>query len=143
MRERGDLILADIVAKRAESTPDLDVLTFEHFSLDRGSTADEVRTYADLHDNANRIAKELIRRGLTRGDRFALMMRNRPEFVETMIAASITATVFVPVDPRSKGPKLAYQLTNAGCRGVICDAEATAAITAVMPDTPLDWVVGS
>ncbi len=140
MRERSDVILADIVASRAEQNPELDVLTFEHHSLDGGATPDEVRTYADLQTNANRIAAELIRRGMSRGDRFALMMRNRPEFVETMIAASITATVFVPVDPRSRGDKLAYQLRNAGCRGVVCDPEALDAIAAVRYETPLEWV---
>ncbi len=141
MRERSDLILADIVANRAEQTPDIDVLTFEHLSLDGGATPDEVRTFADLQHNANCIAGELIRRGLQRGDRFALMMRNRPEFVETMIAASITATVFVPVDPRSKGDKLAYQLRNAGCRGVVCDVDALPNLEVVRPHTPVEWVL--
>jgi len=141
VRERSEAILADIILSRAERKPDFDVLTFEHFSLDRGATPDEVRTYADLHANANRIAHELIRRGLGRGDRFALMMRNRPEFVETMIAASITATVFVPVDPRSRGHKLAYQLGNAGCRGVVCDSGALDAIAAVKSETPLEWIL--
>ena len=48
------------------------------------------------------------------------MMRNHPEFVESMVAASITATAFVPVDPRTRGEKLVYMLRNAGCRGVVC-----------------------
>jgi crotonobetaine/carnitine-CoA ligase len=85
MREPNEMVLADMVAARAERTPDLDVLTFEHQSLDGGATADEVRTYADLQANANRLAAELIRRGMQRGDRFALMLRNHPEFVEAMI----------------------------------------------------------
>ena len=46
MRERSELILADVVQIRAEQKPDLDVLTFEHLSLDGGETPDEVRTYA-------------------------------------------------------------------------------------------------
>lgn len=141
MRERSELILADLIAIRAEQNPDLDVLTFEHLSLDGGQTDDEVRTYADLHSNANRIAAELVIRGMQRGDRFALMMRNLPEFVETMIAASVTATVFVPVDPRSRGAKLEYQLRNAGCKGVVCDSSALDAITAVRANTHIEWVV--
>ena len=48
MRERNELILADLIPIRAEQQPDLDVLTFEHLSLDGGATPDEVRTYADL-----------------------------------------------------------------------------------------------
>jgi crotonobetaine/carnitine-CoA ligase len=142
MRERNEMILADLVAIRAEQQPDLDVLTFEHLSLDGGATPDELRTYADLFANGHRIAAELNRRGLSRGDRFALMLRNHPEFVETMIAASITGTVFVPIDPRTRGEKLAFMLRNAGCRGAICGDYCAGQVTATRPDVPdLDWVL--
>ena len=97
-RERSDLILADLIAARAERKPDFPVLTFECPGKD-----DEVRTYATLFERANRLAAALIARGVERGDRLGLMMRNHPEFVETMIAGSISATVFVPIDPRTKG----------------------------------------
>ena len=129
-RERNDNVLADMVHARAERSPDLDVLTFEHLSLDGGATPDEVRTYSDLHRNANRLAKVLIEKGMERGDRFGLMMRNHPEFVEALIAASITGAVAVPIDPRTKGDKLAFMLSNAGCRGVICADYSFAAVDA-------------
>jgi crotonobetaine/carnitine-CoA ligase len=120
MRERDEMVLGDQIQIRAEQNPDLDVLTFEHLSLDGGATPDEVRTFADLASNANRIAASLVARGMAPGDRFGLMMRNHPEFVESMIAASMTGCVFVPIDPRTRGDKLAYMLRNAGCRGVVC-----------------------
>ncbi|MDP6375008.1 MAG: hypothetical protein QGI55_04120, partial [Pseudomonadales bacterium] len=60
MSERNDWIMADMIEARAERMPDFDVLTFEHLSLDGGATPDEVRSYADLHQNANRIAAALI-----------------------------------------------------------------------------------
>ena len=56
MRERNDWILSDMIETRVEQKPDLDVLTFEHLSLDGGATPDEVRTYAELYTNAQRIA---------------------------------------------------------------------------------------
>ena len=76
MRERNEMILADLIQIRAEQKPDLDVLTFEHLSLDAGATLDEVRSYADLHDNAQRIAAGLLARGVERGDRVALSWRS-------------------------------------------------------------------
>src|SRR5262245_25214768 len=118
MRERDETLLVDLIANRAERQPDLDVLTFEHLS--GGARTDEVRTYGDLHRNAQRIAACLIARGLVSGERFGLMMRNHPEFVETMVAASATACVMVPIDPRTRGEKLAYTLRDASCRGIIC-----------------------
>ena len=142
MRERNEMILADLVAIRAERSPDLDVITFEHLSLDGGATPDEVRTYADLQIHANRLAAELVRRGLSRGDRFALMMRNHPEFVEAMIAASISATAFVPIDPRTKGEKLAYMLRNSRCRGVVCGDYCLPEVAAARRAVPeIEWVL--
>jgi len=143
MRELNEWILADMIEARAEQKPDLDVLTFEHLSLDGGATPDEVRTYADLHTNANRIAAALVRHGMERGDRFGLMMRNHPEYVESMIAASITACVFVPIDPRTRGEKLAYMLQNAGCRGVVCADYCLAEVARARKQAPeVGWVLG-
>ncbi|MFQ5700026.1 MAG: AMP-binding protein, partial [Myxococcota bacterium] len=113
-RERSELILADIVATRAERNPDMQVLTFECAGKE-----DETRTFAQLYERGNALAAALIARGLERGDRFGLMMRNHPEFVETMVAASISATVFVPIDPRTRGEKLAYTLRNSGCKAMV------------------------
>ncbi|MAG31159.1 MAG: ATP-dependent acyl-CoA ligase, partial [Deltaproteobacteria bacterium] len=110
MRQLNPFILADLIRIRAEEKPDLDVLTFEHLSLDDCATPDEVRSYADLAENANRIAADLVARGMRKGDRFAIMMRNHPEFVEAMIAASMAGCVFVPIDPRTRGDKLAFLL---------------------------------
>lgn len=141
MRERNEAILADLIANRAEKNPDLDVLTFERWSLGRGDP-DEVRTYADLFQNAHRIAAALIARGMEPGDRFGLMMRNHPEFVEAMIAASITGCVAVPIDPRTKGPKLAYTLRNAGCRGILCADYCLQAVAEIREQCPdLRWIL--
>ncbi len=118
MRERYEAVLADLLALRADARPDLDVLTFEHLSLADGRP-DEVRTYARLWLNAQRIAWWLVRRGLARGERFGVLMRNHPEFVETLAAASITGGVAVPIDPRTRGEKLAYTLRHAGCVGIV------------------------
>jgi len=141
MRQRNELLLADLVDLRAEQKPDLDVLTFEHASLGDGHH-DEIRTYADLWRNAQRIASWLAGRGLARGERFGLMMRNHPEFVETLIAASITAAVAVPIDPRTRGEKLAYTLRNSGCVGIVCAdycLEPLRTLRDTLPD--LRWVL--
>ena len=110
------LILAELIAARADRYPDMDIVTFEG----GGIRDDQTRTYGQLLDNGYRLAAGLVDRGMQPGDRFALLMRNHPEFVESMIAASITGCVFVPIDPRTRGDKLTYTLNNANCKGVIC-----------------------
>jgi len=138
MRERNELILADLVAARAEQVPDFDVVTFDG----GGERPHEVRTYADLWRNGNRIAAGLIAKGLAKGDRFGLMMRNHPEFIETMVAASVCGGVFVPIDPRTRGAKLAYTLRNSECRGIVCADYALAQVAAVRRDVPyLEWIL--
>ena len=107
-------ILAQLIANRAETTPDLDVVTVEG----AGVRADEVRTYRDLWEHGQHLAQILRANGLQPGEHFALLMANHPEFIEAMVAASITGTVFVPIDPRAKGEKLAFMLDNAQCKGV-------------------------
>ncbi|GIW40838.1 MAG: ATP-dependent acyl-CoA ligase [Candidatus Binatia bacterium] len=140
MTTRNEAILADLLAARAEEKPDLDVLTFERWSL--GLEPDEVRTYAALFENAHRIARELLRRGLERGDRFALMMRNHPEFVEALAAASLTACVAVPVDPRTRGEKLAYTLRHSGSRGLLCADYCLGQVLEVREQVPsLEWIL--
>lgn len=137
MRLLDEMILADLIASRAESRPDLDVVTFEG-----GETgADEVRTYAQLWANANRLAAGLLARGMGYGERFAILMRNHPEFIELMIAASLTGMVFVPIDPRTRGAKLAYTLNDAGCRGVVCGGYSLEQVSEVRDRVPsLDWI---
>jgi crotonobetaine/carnitine-CoA ligase len=50
-------------------------------------------------------------------------MRNHPEVIITMYAASALGTVVVPIDPRSRGEKLIYQIRDSGSKGVIFAAE--------------------
>ncbi len=119
MQAPDETVLAGLVARRAEQNPDFDVLTFEHLSLGDGKP-DEVVTYASLQEGANRIAHALIRAGLEPGDRFGLMMRNHPEFVMALVAASITGSVAVPIDPRTRGDKLSFTLRDAECKALVC-----------------------
>jgi len=115
MSKRSETTLAALIANRVETMPDLDVLTVEG----AGVRQDEVRTYRQLWENGQRLAQVLIDQGLRPGDHFALLMANHAEFVDAMVAAAISGTVFVPIDPRAKGDKLAFMLEHAQCRGVI------------------------
>ncbi len=138
MRERNELILADLIAARADQAPDLDVVTFDG----DGVRAHEIRTYADLWMNGNRVAAGLLGRGMRKGDRFGVMMRNHPEFIETMVASSVSGCVFVPIDPRTRAHKLAYSLRNSECRGIICADYALAEVAAVQQDVPdVEWIL--
>lgn len=137
MVERNNLVLADFFLGKAESMPDHEIVIFENGA----DKEDETRSYQQLWLNAERIAAALVARGMAYGDRFAILIRNHPEFIETMIAASLTGCVFVPIDPRSKGRKLAYTLNNSNCKGVICADYSAAAMLKIRDQVAgLEWI---
>jgi crotonobetaine/carnitine-CoA ligase len=137
---RNELILANLIASRAQARPDLDVLTFVSIGPD-GRLRDEVRTYSDLWRNGGRIAAALAAEGVVDGAAFAIMMRNHPAFVDAMVGASVAGAVFVPVDPRTQGDTLAFMLRHAECRGVIVGDYALDAVLAVRDQVPsLQWI---
>ena len=132
-------VLCEVIAEWAAKTPDKAVLT-----VDVGlGFEDEVRTYRQLWDNGRRLAHALRDRGLQPGQHFALLMANHPEFVEAMIAACLTGSVFVPIDPRVKGDKLEFMLAHAECHGVIAADYALANLAEVRAKLPaLSWIIG-
>ncbi len=140
MVSEGDLfIIANLVRERARTNPDLDVLTFE------SNGGAQARTYRQLWENGQRIAQALVQRGMRKGDRFAILMLNHPEFVEAMIGSAIAGTVFVPIDPRARAEKLAYMLRDAACRGAMVAPYAVdGVLEAVSHGVPVEWayVVG-
>ncbi len=109
----------DEIRAKAEAFPDLQIVTFENGE----GLADEVVTYGDLFLKSCKAARGLQKAGIGKGDRFSLVMRNHPEFLYTMLAASITGAVVVPIDPRSKGSKLSYQIRDSNSKGIIFTAE--------------------
>lgn len=98
----------------AEKRPDLKILTFDY-----GDYPAEVLTYRDIYANGCKMSKLLRENGIGNGEKFAVMMANHPEFVYAFFAASVTGAVAVPIDPRSRGEKLAHQINNSNCKGII------------------------
>ncbi len=133
-------ILANLIAKQAARHAEREVLCFVDVLPD-GSFAEERRTFRQLWDNGQRIAQALQDAGMRAGESFALLMQNHPEFVDAMVGSSIAGTVFVPVDPRTRGEKLAFMLGFSGCRGVICADYALGHLMAVIRELPqIRWV---
>lgn len=112
--DRETAILARLVARRADQEPDRLALVFEN-----GGLGDEPVRFRDLAVRGNQLAWELRRAGMRPGDRLAVVLRNHPEFVYAMVAASRLGLVTVPVDPRARGDRLRYFLTFAACRALV------------------------
>lgn len=133
-------ILANRIADWASKKPDLDVLTFVDIDSE-GHFIEEIRTYQQLWENGQRLAAWLQSQGMQKGDSFALVMANHPEFVDLMVASSILGTIFVPVDPRTQGDKLKYMLDFAECKGAVVADYALANVDAVWAQRDDCWIL--
>lgn len=130
--------LAGIIAGQVRARPDFEILRFENGD----GVADTTRTFNMLWQNAHHVAGALLSQGMRPGQYFALMMENHPDFVEAMIAAGLTRTLFVPVDPRVSGDKLAYLLNSTDCKGVIAADQVRSSLEAIRPQLPDDfWIL--
>lgn len=134
------MILANLIADRMQQWPERNVLTFVSIDAD-GAFKEETRTYTELWHNGQRVAVGLDNEKMGFGDAFAVITLNHPEFVDVMVGSSIAGTVFVPIDPRTKGKKLAFMLEHAGCRGAIIGDYALPQLIEILGRCPsLQWI---
>lgn len=134
------MIIGNVIAARSASPPELDVLTFVDIDAN-GDYQQEVRTDAQLWRNGQCVTAALDDAGMRAGDAFGVVLLNHPEFVDTLVGSSIAGTVFVPIDARTRGKKLAYMLAFAGCRGRVIGDYALAKLADILGDRPqLEWV---
>nr|ADK54821.1 non-ribosomal peptide synthase [uncultured soil bacterium] len=90
---------------------------------------DERWSYADLDRKANRIARELIARGVGRGDLVGVAMDRSADAVAVLLGVTKAGAGFVPVDPAYPAERIAFTLADAAVTLVVC----TAATEPVVP----------
>ena len=67
-------------------------------------------SYAETRARARRLARGLLRLGVRRGDRVALLMSNRPEWLPIDFAVTLLGGVLVPISTWSRPRELEYVL---------------------------------
>ena len=80
-------------------------------------------TYAQAHDEVNRIANWLRENGVEQHDRVAIAMRNYPEWMLAYWAITSMGAVVVGVNAWWVSAELAYALEDSAPRAIICDEE--------------------
>ncbi len=79
-------------------------------------------TWQQLHDVSSRLAAGLAARGVGAGDRVAMLIGNRNEFVATLFAIAHLGAIAVPISIREQTPGLRYMLND--CAAVVVVHEA-------------------
>lgn len=79
-------------------------------------------SWREVAETAARIAGGLQARGLRQGDRLALLLGNRIEFVLTLFAAAKLGLVTVLLSTRQQTPEIAYVLKDCGAKLLLHEA---------------------
>lgn len=98
--------------------------------------------YRGIVASGRRLAKKLQDAGFGKGDVLALLMRNHPEFVYALYATNVLGVVLLPIDPRTKGDRLAFVLNDSKAKGVIFTSEFKDNILPVLEKLPQIDVIG-
>jgi acyl-CoA synthetase (AMP-forming)/AMP-acid ligase II len=103
-------------------------------------------TFGAFADRARRLATVLHEAGVRPGDKVAIDLLNRPEYLETFFAALLLGCVPVNVNYRYVSDEVRYVLDNADARAVVHGPEFTATISeavATLDPAPLTLEVGA
>jgi len=90
---------------------------------------EQVTTWGAFADRARRLASHLAATGVQPGDKVALDMLNRPEYLETFFAALLLGAVPVNVNYRYVADEVAYVLDNSDAVAVVHDPAFRAVVT--------------
>ena len=69
-------------------------------------------TYADFQGEVNRVANALLRLGIQKGEKVALLLPNCPEFLLAVFAAAEIGAVFVPINTAFTAEEARYVLAH-------------------------------
>lgn len=105
MERFRDMTVASTLAHRAITDPERVFILHGNQRL----------TFGEVDGQADALAAALHNLGVEAGDRIALLLPPRPEFVVAMLAAAKMGAVIVPLDPRLTLPELRYMLRHSEC----------------------------
>jgi fatty-acyl-CoA synthase len=124
---------ADLFEAVADAVPD-------RLALAHGESG-ATRTWAQLEARANALAAHLAR-GHVPGDKVAVYCHNRPEFVESLVAAMKARLSPVNVNYRYRQDELAYLFENSDATAVIYEATFAPQVAALRGRLPKvrEWI---
>jgi len=113
--------LARSLDRNADRTPDEDAVIFRDTRL----------THRQLLDRVNALAAGFRAAGVGRGDIVALLMGNRPEFLESALAVNRVGAAFLPLNVRLAEPELEYIIGHAGAAAIVTEPGLAGPVAAI------------
>lgn len=105
---------------------------------------EERLSWQQLQVLAGRMAAGMQAEGIEAGDRVALLLGNRTEFVVALFAAARIGAITVPMNIREQAPGLAYMLQHCGAKLLVHEADLVDRLPApqAAPALRSRWQVG-
>ena len=97
--------------------------------------------YKEVYDSALKLANELVKLGLQKGDRVAIMLPNTPQSVISYYGVLLAGGTVVQTNPLYTERELEHQLKDAGVKIIICVELVYPRVMTVKDRTPLEHVI--
>lgn len=96
-------------------------------------------TWQALDRSSDALAAGLAAHGVARGDRVGVLLQNRPEYVELVLATWKAGALAVPINVRNTAEETAYVVDHAGCALVVTETELADGVRGVATSRPV-WL---
>jgi acyl-CoA synthetase (AMP-forming)/AMP-acid ligase II len=93
-------------------------------------------THAQLLERCVAVAAGLAAHGLRKGDRLALLLQNRMEFLEVFYAAARSGLILVPLNYRLSGRELRLILADSSPKAIIAERGYGNVLRSILPSVP-------
>lgn len=112
----------------------------EHGSRSAVVCGQSRRTYRDLDDRAGRLSNALAGLGLQAGDRVAILLENRIEYVEVDVALGYGGFVRVALNARLGVRDFGYAIADSGARAIVSEANFDDVVAELVQAHDLRWI---
>jgi acyl-CoA synthetase (AMP-forming)/AMP-acid ligase II len=103
---------------------------------------DQRISYAELDRIADNIARNLVAAGFRKGERIAMLLGNRLEFVTCALGAGRAGLIVVPMNTRQRRPEIDYVLKQCQASALVYDADCETSLPERAAELRGVWVVG-
>jgi len=97
---------------------------------------DQVFGYQDFEKESDKVAAGLQALGVGKGDKVAIVMKNRPEFLFLWFGLSKLGAIEVPMNTAHRGYLLTYMIDKADCQMMVVESQFLDRIAPVLKDLP-------
>ncbi len=98
-------------------------------------------TYRELNEQSDRMAAALVKMGVKKGDRVAVLMANCPQFVISFFGILKAGGTVVACNPLYAPPELEHQLNDCGAQVILVMSSFYPVVKQVQPQTQIKKVI--